>query len=60
VISLGGGARNAQWRRMRQRALRRPVLHRAEATAALGMALLARSRIGKGPAPIPPSANQQP
>jgi len=60
VISLGGGARNAQWRRMRQRALGRPVLHRAEASAALGMALLAQSRIGKGPAPIPPSANQQP
>ena len=60
VISLGGGARNAQWRRMRQRALGRPVLHRVEASAALGMALLARSRIGKGPAPIPPLANQQP
>jgi hypothetical protein len=37
-----------------------PVLHRVEASAALGMALLARSRIGKGHAPIPPPANQQP
>jgi len=46
VISLGGGARNPQWRRMRERALGRPVLQRANATAAFGMALLARSRIG--------------
>jgi sugar (pentulose or hexulose) kinase len=54
VITLGGGARNPLWRRMRQRALERPVLHRAEASAALGMALLARSRIAKGLAPLPP------
>jgi len=60
VISLGGGARNPQWRRMRQRALGRPVLHRADASAALGMALLARSRIGKGHAPPPPSPKHQP
>ena len=60
VISLGGGARNPQWRRMRQRALGRPVLHRADASAALGMALLARSRIGKGPAPSPPASKQKP
>jgi sugar (pentulose or hexulose) kinase len=60
VISLGGGARNPQWRRMRQRALGRPVLHRADASAALGMALLARSRIGKGLAPSPPASKQKP
>jgi len=60
VISLGGGARNAQWRRMRQRALGRPVVNRADASAALGMALLARSRIGEGLAPSPPSPKQQP
>ncbi len=60
VISLGGGARNAQWRRMRQRALGRPVLHRADASAAVGMALLARSRIAKGLAPSPPAPKQQP
>lgn len=60
VISLGGGARNPQWRRMRQRALGRPVLHRDDASAALGMALLARSKIGKGPNQIPPSPKQKP
>jgi len=60
VISLGGGARNPQWRRMRQRALGRPVLHRADASAALGMALLARSRIGMDSPPPTPSPTQQP
>jgi sugar (pentulose or hexulose) kinase len=60
VISLGGGARNPQWRRMRQRALGRPVLHRTDASAALGMALLARSRIGKGLTPSPSASKQQP
>jgi len=60
VISLGGGARNPQWRRMRERALGRPVLQRADATAAFGMALLARSRIGMGHAPPPPSPKHQP
>ena len=59
VISIGGGTRNPQWRRMRQRALGRPVLHRVEASAALGMALLARSRIGKGSPPLIPSPKQQ-
>ena len=56
VISIGGGARNPQWRRMRQRALGRPVLHRPDASAALGMALLARSRMVQGASPPPPSA----
>lgn len=41
VISLGGGARNPQWRSLRQRALGVPVLQRPERSAALGMALLA-------------------
>ncbi|MFM7269046.1 MAG: FGGY-family carbohydrate kinase [Cyanobium sp.] len=41
VISLGGGARNPQWRRMRQRALGVPVLNRPALSAARGMALLA-------------------
>ncbi|MFM2080269.1 MAG: hypothetical protein RLZZ219_951 [Cyanobacteriota bacterium] len=41
VLSLGGGARNPQWRALRQRLLGVPVLNRPEATAALGMARLA-------------------
>ena len=43
VISLGGGARNPQWRALRQRLLQRPVLNRPQCTAALGMARLALS-----------------
>ncbi len=43
VISLGGGARNRQWRSKRSRALGIPVLNRPKRTAALGMALLARA-----------------
>ncbi|MCT0206707.1 FGGY-family carbohydrate kinase [Synechococcus sp. CS-1332] len=43
VISVGGGARNSQWRAMRSRALGIPVLNRPKRTAALGMALLARA-----------------
>ncbi len=48
VISVGGGARNSQWRGLRTRALGIPVLNRPKRTAALGMALLARasSRMG--------------
>ncbi len=48
VISVGGGARNSQWRALRTRALGIPVLNRPKRTAALGMALLARasSRMG--------------
>jgi sugar (pentulose or hexulose) kinase len=41
VISLGGGARNPQWRRMRERALGVPVLNRPRLSAARGMAQLA-------------------
>ncbi|MBM5823405.1 MAG: sugar kinase [Cyanobacteria bacterium K_Offshore_surface_m2_011] len=43
VISVGGGARNSQWRALRTRALGIPVLNRPKRTAALGMALLARA-----------------
>ena len=43
VISVGGGARNSQWRALRSRALGIPVLNRPNRTAALGMALLARA-----------------
>ena len=51
VISLGGGARNSQWRTLRARALGLPVLNRPKRTAALGMALLARAgcRMAAGP-----------
>ena len=41
VITLGGGARNPQWRQLRQRSLGVPVLNRPALTAALGMARLA-------------------
>ena len=41
VISLGGGARNPQWRALREKALGIPVLNRPHFTAALGMAKLA-------------------
>ena len=53
VISLGGGARNRQWRALRERALGVPVLNRPKRTAALGMALLARA--GSRMATEPPS-----
>ncbi len=57
VISLGGGARNPQWRALRQGALGVPVLNRPGHTAARGMALLAaralRSRMGADDAPTP-------
>jgi sugar (pentulose or hexulose) kinase len=45
VISLGGGARNPQWRAIRQRVLERPVLNRPQCSAALGMAKLAISAV---------------
>ena len=45
VISLGGGARNPQWRAIRQRLLQRPVLNRPQCSAALGMAKLALSAV---------------
>ena len=45
VISVGGGARNPQWRALRQRQLERPVINRPACTAALGMARLALSAL---------------
>ena len=41
VITLGGGARNPEWRRIRERALGVPVLNRPRLSAARGMAQLA-------------------
>ncbi|MEB3333380.1 MAG: FGGY-family carbohydrate kinase [Cyanobacteriota bacterium] len=45
VITLGGGARNPQWRLMRERMLGLPILNRPELSAALGMARLAQARM---------------
>lgn len=45
IITLGGGARNPQWRMMRQRALGRPILNRPELSAARGMARLAQAKM---------------
>ena len=45
VISLGGGARNPQWRAIRQRLLGVPVLNRPRLSAALGMARLAATAL---------------
>ena len=45
VISLGGGARNPQWRRLRQQSLGVPVLNRPGLCAAVGMARLAASAL---------------
>jgi sugar (pentulose or hexulose) kinase len=56
VITLGGGARNPQWRSLRQRALGIPVLNRPGLTAAQGMARLALAALEGAPAPKPPAA----
>jgi sugar (pentulose or hexulose) kinase len=45
VLSLGGGARNPQWRAIRQRILGVPVLNRPQCSAARGMARLALSAL---------------
>jgi sugar (pentulose or hexulose) kinase len=45
VISLGGGARNPQWRRIRERRLGCPVLNRPSLSAAQGMARLAATAL---------------
>jgi sugar (pentulose or hexulose) kinase len=45
VISLGGGARNPQWRSIRERLLGVPVLNRPKLSAALGMARLAAAAL---------------
>jgi sugar (pentulose or hexulose) kinase len=51
VITLGGGARNPQWRRLRQQRLGVPVLNRPGLSAALGMARLAASKLESPLAP---------
>ncbi|MEA5422382.1 FGGY-family carbohydrate kinase [Synechococcus sp. CCY9202] len=51
VITLGGGARNPQWRALRQQRLGRTVLNRPALSAALGMARLARQGLRLGPSP---------
>lgn len=51
VITLGGGARNPQWRLLRQQALGVPVLQRPSLSAALGMAHLALRGAGRMEAP---------
>ena len=48
VITLGGGARNPQWRQLRQRALGIPVLNRPQLSAASGMARLALASLRQG------------
>ncbi|CAK6691321.1 D-ribulose kinase [Synechococcus sp. CBW1107] len=52
VISLGGGARNPQWRQLRQQAIGLPVFSRPGLTPALGMARLAHGVL-KGPHQTP-------
>ena len=47
VISLGGGARNPQWRHLRQQSLGVPVLNRPGLCAALGMARLAATALSR-------------
>lgn len=54
IITLGGGARNSQWRRLRQRVLGLPVLNRPNLSAARGMALLAQGKMEAiSPKPAP-------
>ena len=56
VISVGGGARNPQWRQLRQRQLGLPVLNRPGLAPALGMARLALNALELGrmePVPAP-------
>ena len=54
IITLGGGARNAQWRRLRQRVLGLPILNRPNLSAARGMALLAQGKMEAiSPTPVP-------
>ncbi len=50
VLSIGGGARNPQWRVLRQRLLGVPVLNRPHCSAALGMARLAAAALAATPA----------
>ena len=61
VISLGGGARNPQWRRIRERCLGLPVRNRPNLSAAAGVAQLALSALPQelgatmGPDPLAPA-----
>lgn len=45
VITLGGGARNPQWRQIRQRTLGLPILNRPNLSAARGMARMAQAKM---------------
>ena len=49
VISLGGGARNPQWRQLRQRCLGLPVWNRPKLSAASGVARLALAGLAPKP-----------
>ena len=49
VISLGGGARNPQWRAIREQRLGVPVLNRPQLSAAAGMARLAAAALLSSP-----------
>ena len=49
VISLGGGARNPQWRLLRQRCLGLPVWNRPNLSAAAGVARLALGALEQEP-----------
>ncbi len=51
VLSLGGGARNPQWRQLRQRCLGLPVWNRPTLSAAAGVARLALGALAQGPGP---------
>ncbi len=48
IVTLGGGAANPQWRRLRERILGMPVVNRPRLTAALGMARLAAGALRGG------------
>ena len=45
VLSVGGGAKNPQWRALRQKLLNKPVLNRSKASPAAAMARLARQTV---------------
>ena len=49
VISLGGGAHNPQWRRIRERCLAVPVANRPKLSAAAGVAQLALRALQQEP-----------
>ena len=49
MLSVGGGARNPQWRQLRRQALGLPVLDRSGTSAATAMARLALRGITLAP-----------